>query len=247
MTSIKSDSTGFYLINKDGTGFKRCTNFILYAPAWSADGDWIAFSIPPHIYKMRFDGNNFDTSHIIQLTDSGANFFPCWTANSDTIYYDSNVGTNGQGYYVWKMASDGSGKTGISNTGRQPFVGTSSLIYFVRGVSGQPEIFSINKDGSNQTQVTFNSKNGIRNSPKYYQNKIYFSDAGIYSTPVTNYTPVKIANGGSGAYDPPYDISANGQIVYKTFEFGIKDRKFGTLWIINADGTNNYQLTFNQY
>jgi hypothetical protein len=60
------------------------------------------------------------------------------------------MATNGQGYYVWKMASDGTGKTGLPDTGREPFVGINGKVYYVRGSAGQPEIFSMNKDGSNQ-------------------------------------------------------------------------------------------------
>ena len=91
-----ADSTGFYLMNKDGTGFRRVTNFTLSAPSWSPDGNWIAFSLGSNIYKMPFNGSTFDTTQIIQLTTTGGNFYPSWTANSDTIYYDSNVGTNEQ-------------------------------------------------------------------------------------------------------------------------------------------------------
>jgi len=243
MNTIKPDSTGFYLMNKDGTDFRRVTNFKLSAPSWSPDGNWLAFSLGSNIYKMQFNGITFDTSHLIQLTNSGGNFFPNWTTNSDTIYFDSNNGTSGQGYYVWKMASDSSGKSGIPNTGRQPYIGSDNLIYFVRGASGQPEIFSMNKNGSNVLQLPFNGRNGVRRSPGYYQNKVFFWDGGLFSTATTVYEAKEL----SKATGESYAISKNGEIVYSNFEFGITDRRCGTLWIMNTDGSNKKQLTFNNY
>lgn len=163
------DSAGFYLMNKDGSGFRRVMDFRLLAPSWSPDGKWLAFSLGSNIYKMPFDGNTFDTSKIVRLTTIGGNFFPSWTANNDTIYYDSSNDTpEGTIFYsIWKMKSDGVGKTrltqsaGIGET-RQPFVGSNDKVYYFGYVSGvgyvpgQTEIFAMNKDGSNQTQITFN-------------------------------------------------------------------------------------------
>jgi Tol biopolymer transport system component len=192
---------------------------------------------------MQFDGYTFDTTNIIQLTTTGANFYPCWTANGDTIYYDSNVGTNGQGYYIWKMANDGSGKIGFPNTGREPFVGSNDLIYYVRGVLGQPEIFSMNKDGSNKIQVTFNGQFGNRSSPKYWQGGLFYIDNGTIRV-VRNSTDIKLF-----FLSIAFDISVNGEIVYSKNEYRITryDKQIGTLWIMNADGTNNWQLTFNNF
>jgi Tol biopolymer transport system component len=243
------DSAGFYIMNRDLSGFKRVTNYFLSAPVWSPDGKWLAFSLGSNIYKMPFNGSVFDTSKIVQLTVSNGNFNPTWTAGSDSIIFDSNnlpSGTTGF-YSIWKMASDGTGKTNLfhsSSTGdsRQPYTGNDGRIYFINYILSEPEVFSITQAGTTKTQITFNSKNSLRRSPAYFQGVVYFQDIGLSSTPVATYTPKEIAK----AIDS-YTISSSGEIVYATTEFGIYDKMFGTLWIMNADGSNNRQLTFNHY
>lgn len=239
----KVDSTGFYLMKKDGSGFRRVTNFMLFEPSWSPDGNWIAFSLGSNIYKMPFSGSTFDTAQIEQLTSVGGNFYPAWTADSDTIYFDSNndapAGTSF--YSIWKMASDGSGKTGFPNTGREPFVGSDNRVYYM---GFQAEVFSMSKDGSNQIQLTFNGNisgsSTTKSSPEYYNGKIFYQQNGLWV--LTNSTPAKL--------DSPcvtYNISPTGEIVYSKTDYDITkyNKQIGTLWIMNADGSNKRQLTFN--
>lgn len=245
----KADSVGFYIMNKDGTSFKRITNFNLLAPSWSPDGNWIAFSLGSQLYKMRFTGNGFDTSNMIQLTTVGGNFYPSWTANSDSIYYDSNApiaGATGS-YTIWKMANDGAGKERVVDATtlgdvRFPFVASNSKLYHTRYVSGQPEIFAMNKDGSTLQQLTFNGKNGNRNMPKFFQGNLFYNDNG---------TLQRInAIGTETAFTSPsvtFNISSSGEIIYSKMDYSITtyNKQIGTLWIINTDGSNNRQLTFN--
>jgi Tol biopolymer transport system component len=245
------DSTGFYLMNKDGTGFKRITSYNVYDPAWSPDGNWIAFMEGAQIYKMRFTGSGFDTTNIIQLTSNGSNFYPSWTANNDTIYYDSNtetpVGTNF--YSIWKMASDGTGKTrltqsaGVGDT-RQPYVASNNLVYYSSYSGTQPEIFYMNKDGLNQTQVTFNGQYGNRNTPKFWQGNLFYNDNGSLRVIKSNGQDVKLIFPSVN-----YDVSINGEIVYSKMDYSITtyNKQIGTLWMMNADGSSNRQLTFNNF
>ena len=241
--AAKSDSAGFYLMNTDGSGLKRVTSFQLFAPAWSPDRNWVAFSLGSQIYKIRFTGTGFDTTNIIQLTNAGGNFHPSWTANSDSIYYDSNVGTNGQGYYIWKMASDGSGKSGFPNTGREPFVGKDNKIYYM-GLQG--EVYKMDKNGTNMVQLTtdgnLNGTSSIKSTPAIYSGIIYYQQNGLIRYSGNN--RINMAN-------PciTYDISSNGEIVYSKMDYSIANfnKQIGTLWIMNADGSSNRQLTFNHF
>lgn len=242
--SPKSDSTGFYIMNKNGSGFKRITSYRLECPAWSPDGNWLAFNLGPHIYKMRYSVNGFDTSNMIQLTTIGANFFPSWTINSDTLYFDSNVATNGQGYYVWKMASYGSGKIGFPNTGRQPFVAVDNKVYYI-GL--QAEVYKMDKDGANKTQITtdgnLNGTSSDKTLPKFYNGSIYYQQIGLIRFTGNN---SRTTIGGIPCIT--YDISINGEIVYSKFDYGLNyEKQKGALWIMNADGSNNRQLTFNNF
>jgi hypothetical protein len=245
------DSIGFYLMNEDGTGFRRLTDFTLSAPAWSPDGNWIAFSLGSNIYKMPFNGNTFDTTEIIQLTTTGGNFYPSWTANSDTIYYDSNNDSpQGTSFYsIWKMANNGAGKTRLTQSAgmgdtRQPFIGSDNRVYYVGYSSSQPEIFSMNKDGSNQKQLTFNGQNGNRDTPKFWQGNLFYADNGTLRVIQSNNTDIKLT-----IPCITYDISASGEIVYSKMEYDITkyNKQIGTLWIMNPDGSNNHQLTFNNF
>lgn len=248
MNAVNRDSAGFYLMNKDGSSFRRVTNYYLYVPAWSPDGNWLAFMHNAQIYKMYFDGHDFDTAHIIQLTDTAANSYPSWTTNSDTIYYDSNLGTpKGTNYYaIWKISSDGKGKLRVSapgSYGRQPVVASGNLIYYSYYLGTQPEIFSMNNDGSEIRQITFNGKKGLRKTPKYSNGQLFFWDVSIISTAVNQFLPFEVCK----ATLSFYDISTNGEILFVTNEFGIKDNRFGTIWICNNDGSHKRQLTFNNY
>jgi len=136
------------------------------------------------------------------------------------------------------MASDGSGKTDFPNTGREPFV-TDNKVYYI-GL-GQ-EIFSMNKDGTDQAQFSNNGFGAER--PKYWQGKLFYEG---------NEIGVILAMGSKGIklVSPAvtYDISTLGEIVYSKMYYDIMkyNKQIGTLWIMNADGSNNRQLTFNNF
>lgn len=250
MNAVNFDSSGFYLLNSDGTNFRRVFKYNLTSPAWSPDGKWLAFVLNAQIYKVHFDGYKFDTANIIKLTDVGANFFPAWTPESDTIFYDSNLDNWGETsfYTIWKMDSEGRSKIKVTKSteggdSRQPYVGRNGMIYYSSYYKSQPEIFSMKKNGSNPTQMTFNSKNGNRGWAKYKNGILLYNDNGALRRMDKNDDRVLVSPCST------YDISDIGEIIYSKMNFSITDanNQNGTLWIINIDGTQNRQLTINNF
>lgn len=113
------DSTGFWLINVDGTNMRRIFPYKLQNPAWSPDGQWIAFVLNAQIYKMKFTGTVFDTTTLTQLTFEGRNFFPSYSADGQWIVYDTNKENPNGGYRIWKMRNNGTEKSLVIE-GRMP-------------------------------------------------------------------------------------------------------------------------------
>ena len=251
--SYYDDSIGYWFINKDDSNLRRVLNYQLLNPSWSPDGKWIAFCNGGNIYKMSFDGINFDTTSLINLTTNGAsNFFPAWNANGDTIYYDSNKATppGGSFYAIWKMAADGSGQTLITKDlqagGREPFFKSTDEILFISFVNQQEQVFAMDTNGDNIRQITSNLNAANRSEkqfPQAYNGNIFFEDGGVW----------KISDHGSNLLQlndssvEGFSISKNGEIAWVNYNFGNIDKIQGTLWLMNSDGTNKKQITFNNY
>ena len=74
-----------------------------YSPAWSPDGNWIAFvsdrTGESHIYKIDINGENLQ-----RLTNQGSGSFPTWSPDGQSIAFKSSW-NDGHGIFV--MDADG--------------------------------------------------------------------------------------------------------------------------------------------
>lgn len=252
----EEDSTGFWLIDEDGTNKRRILPYELNTPAWSPDGKWIAFSRDAQIFIMPFDGIEFDISAIVQLTFEGRNFFPAWSPDGEWIVYDSNRDSPTGLHFIWKMRKNGEEKTRIAFTPNQgetrmPFWGKDSTIVHQRYIDRvAPEILTMDLSGNNIKRLTENEN--WESIPKYAPDNHllgYISQSkqlGDEELWIMNMVSNKVSQitfeGCQG-----FSWSTSGKIVYVNYDYSRLDEEKGTLWIMNPDGTEKQQLTHNNF
>lgn len=126
------ENGGYWLINSDGTEMRRVSSRSFSAPAWSPDGQWLAFDIQGKIHKIRFTGEGFDESTLTQLTFEGRYFFPAWSPDGKWIAYSNTIGDT---VGAWLSPTDGSGEKQYFAYGAGPqwFPDGQRLLYGNRG------------------------------------------------------------------------------------------------------------------
>jgi Tol biopolymer transport system component len=239
------DSAGFWLINADGTNKRRVLNFKLYTPAWSPDGNWLAYSDGATIYKIRFNGSGFDVNQNIPLTNSGKSFFPSWNNTGDSIAFDSWDGGQFSGYKTWKMAAEGSGKSLVA-PGRQPRW-ADNYIYYIGSDSIGVGVLRVNTNGQNPTKIV-NQPNGTQDigTLRIWNNYLFYQLGGlaIYKGIIGSGNFSSISNDETDQYG--MDVSSQGKIAYVLYGGRVNTTQ-GTIWLMNSDGSGKQQLTFNNF
>lgn len=143
-------------------------------PDWSPDGDWLVFScfggdMKAGIYIAHPDGSD------LQLVKGGPLHNPVWSPDGEMIAFDGEP--TGCKFEVYVMKKDGSqmkqvteNPEGCGGYSKHPAWnpdGTQLIFSSQRHYSdGQGfELFSINLDGSGETQLTDSSHNDLYHSP----------------------------------------------------------------------------------
>lgn len=158
-----------YTVNADGTGEIRMTTslgpmFHNQEPQWSPDGTQIAFLSARDIgggrsqlYVMNADGSN--QRRITNHTPRGVGNFT-WSPDSRRLAYfhDGNihrVNSDGSGYV--QLTTTGGINSGQPRNERPSWSPDGGKIAFTSTRDGNGEFYSMDEDGSNQTNLTNNS------------------------------------------------------------------------------------------
>jgi len=240
------DSAGFWLINPDGTNMRRIFPYKLNTPAWSADGEWIAFGAGAQIFKMRFTGTTFDTTTLLQLTTVGRNFFPAWSPDGQWIAYDRSLPDTSGPAGIWRMKFDGTLKQALFG-GAFPTWHPNGIILL--GATGATKF--VRYDVAQQTVIdTLSTLTGNYN-PRYSPTatKISFWSSGnLWMMDSSGATVQQLTTEGvDGDFGLPSSWSPDGaSIVYTAYRSSVWTYTNGVLWIINPYTGVKRQLTFNR-
>jgi TolB protein len=175
-------ATTIVVMNKDGSGKHAISEGLV--PAWSPDGNWIAFTSgrtgTPEIWIVRSNGTNQR-----QLTNSPgiAKIMPTWSPDGQFIAY-TQFDASAKHNSVWIMTASGRNPRQLTtgtwnnvdadgdfintaNDARSPaWSPTSNKIAFWSGEEGKMgQIWSINSDGSNRVQLILPAKPPVQPYP----------------------------------------------------------------------------------
>lgn len=251
---IYDDSkAGFWLADPDGSNMRRVLPYYLYNSSWSPDGKSIVFS-NGNVCTIPFDGGNFDTTNIKVLSNTGHDFYPCWSRNGEYIAYDNTeCGSalypppeNGCGILI--TDPEGYEKEFIIERRRFPYWGPSNdTIYY--GLFYYDLVNKVETTILNTDSMDF----WVRSRPFYHPTKrsIYFKAKYVYTQ--DHFSLYSIDPSGKDLriiLDEPFDsfsFTHDGKILYVPFDGSRIDDCSGTIWIMNDDGSNKKQLTTNTF
>ena len=253
------DSSGFWLINSDGTNMRKVLAYTLQDPAWSPDGNWLAFVIDAQIYKMHFTGTTFDTTMLIQLTTEGRNFFPAWSPDGLWIAYDRSLADTNGPAGIWRVKSDGSLKQSLFG-GAFPdwdpkgeilvgVVGTNSTSIWTRFLLYDVFLGSFIDTFSvvvgNDNRYPHYSPDGIKialtSQPIGKQSQIWIMNSDGFNRKQFTNEGVEVEAGVPFSWDPTGRF-----IVFTKYRFDKWPLQNGTLWTLDTNTGQQRQLTFSR-
>jgi Tol biopolymer transport system component len=196
---------------------------------------------------------NPDGSGLAQLTNTGANRLPRWSADGTKIVFVSDRITTADAdgnAEIWIMNADGSGQTQLTFTpstvdNDYPALSPDgSKIVFSRTSGGLSNIWVMNADGSNQQQLTNAGKDSFPVwSPDGLKIAFASTRTGEYEIFVMNSDGLgqtDISNN-PGAFDFFPEWSPDGtRIAFARYQI---QQGVEAIWVMNADGSGQKQLS----
>jgi len=155
--SDRDGNNEIYVMNADGTGLTRLTNYSSDSPIWSPDGTKIAF-VTTEDSKIQINVMNADGSGQTRLTNSDWPTLPIWSPDGTKIAFESIRDHHSQ---IYVMNADGTGQTNLSNNiwndSRPSWSPDGTKIAFESIRDHHSQIYVMNVDGTGQTNLSNNN------------------------------------------------------------------------------------------
>ncbi len=239
--TAKSYPNGLYIIDKNGNNKKLVLAGFHFEPAWSPDGQWLAFSSGGVIQKCKINGDSVKSLTLLNGLTYPEFYYPDWLPNNNSILFDKPLGLD-WGFYSTSINFQNSGRfLGITILGRNPEISSDEKsLVFEAGKGGGinvavSEIFILEISTSNKIQLTNNGRDNRAPSWSHDGTKIVWSGNIILSIMNADGTSQKDIGYGN---DPSWSI--NNEIVYSHAN---ADYSKEVLYIISPDGKNKRQVT----
>ena len=163
-SSTRDGNAEIYVVNRDGTGLKRLTDHpgIDVSPTWSPTGREIAFTSnrtgSPQIYTIDPDGLN-----LTRISREGSyNAEPAWSPSSEfsEIAYASRIEGGVFDVVVHDLLTHQvrqlTARRGLNES--PSWAPNGRHIVFSSTRTGEPRLFTVNRDASNLRQIPFEAK-----------------------------------------------------------------------------------------
>ncbi len=238
-----------FTMNPDGSKKRNLTRNRGDDPAWSPDGQKIAFTRgvsdgPGYniaIFVMNADGSR---QHRVLHGRTGFIASPSWSPDGQEIVFVRQPGNAVNDFEIWVMNADGTNLRQLTSNTSDDFApdwsGDGKQIVFVRGRIGKREIWIMNADGTGERRLTRNAVTD--DSPDWSRDhrRIVFSREQdldriwVMNADGSGQRPVLRTRRGEGI-EPTWSPDGR-RIVF------VRDND---VWVMNADGTGQRQLTRN--